>query len=53
MSTDLSDKPNLSPIHKPAYPGDFPHTLADISHAQRMLGYNPTTNLKLGLERFL
>ncbi len=49
----LLNKPDLSPIHKPDYPGDFPHTLADISQAQKILGYNPNINLKHGLERFL
>lgn len=29
---------------RPERVGDVKHTLADISHAQRILGYNPTTN---------
>jgi len=50
---ELLNKQDLSPIHKPTYPGDFPHTQADISKAQKLLGYRPTTSLKQGLKRFL
>ena len=50
---DLLKKRDLLPIHKPTYPGDFPHTQADISKANKILGYRPTTSLKEGLKRFL
>jgi UDP-glucuronate 4-epimerase len=36
----------------PAQPGDVPKTFADISKAKIMLGYNPQTRLKEGLEKF-
>ena len=32
-------------------PGDVPHSLADISKARAMLGYEPTVALREGLER--
>lgn len=32
-------------------PGDVPHSLADISKARRMLGYEPVVNFREGLER--
>ena len=33
---DLLNKHDLSPIHEPTYPGEFPHTQADISKAKRI-----------------
>jgi UDP-glucuronate 4-epimerase len=36
----------------PAQPGDVPKTFADISKAKTLLGYNPQTQLKEGLEKF-
>jgi UDP-glucuronate 4-epimerase len=37
----------------PEQPGDVPLTCADISKAQRLLGYRPTTSLAQGLPRFI
>ena len=37
----------------PEQPGDVPLTCADISKARRLLGYQPTTPLRLGLPRFV
>ena len=37
----------------PEQPGDVPLTCADISKARKLLGYNPTTPLSLGLPRFV
>ena len=34
-------------------PGDVPITYADISKAQKILGYNPQTSLKAGIDKFL
>lgn len=34
-------------------PGDVPLTLADITKAQRLLGYNPQTPFEAGVERFV
>jgi UDP-glucuronate 4-epimerase len=36
----------------PEQPGDVPKTFADISKARNLLGYNPETNLKEGLQIF-
>lgn len=33
-------------------PGDVPHTFADISKAQKLLNYRPSTELRTGLENF-
>ncbi len=37
--------------HIPNRPGDVPHSLADISRAKAMLGYEPTVGFREGLER--
>ncbi len=37
----------------PEQPGDVPLTCADISKARRLLGYQPTTPLHVGLPRFV
>jgi len=37
---------------QPEQPGDVPQTFADISKAQRLLNYQPTTNLEDGLQKF-
>ncbi len=36
----------------PEQPGDVPKTFADITKAEKLLGYNPQTKLKDGLEKF-
>jgi len=36
----------------PEQPGDVPKTFADISKAKKLLGYEPTTKLNEGLEKF-
>lgn len=33
--------------------GDVPTTFADISKARRLLGYNPTTPIEEGIEKFV
>jgi UDP-glucuronate 4-epimerase len=37
----------------PEQPGDVPLTCADISKAKKLLGYNPTTPLEVGLPKFV
>jgi UDP-glucuronate 4-epimerase len=37
----------------PEQPGDVPLTCADISKARRLLEYNPTTPLRIGLPKFI
>ncbi len=37
----------------PLQPGDVPRTYADISKAQKLLGYQPTTSFKEGLKKFV
>jgi UDP-glucose 4-epimerase len=39
--------------HAAPRPGDVPHSLADVSLAERELGYVPATGLREGLRRTL
>jgi UDP-glucuronate 4-epimerase len=40
-------------VHRPMPPGDVPRTCADISKAQRLLGYDPRTPFVEGLKKFV
>ncbi len=40
-----------SPHHGPVRPGDVRHSLADISRAREILGYDPTVQMREGLEK--
>src|SRR5206468_1043248 len=42
---------DLEPHYLPPRPGDVPHSMADISLAQEVLGYAPTVDFAAGLER--
>jgi len=42
---------DLAPRHGPPRAGDVRHSLADISKAQRRLGYEPVVSFREGLER--
>ena len=37
----------------PIQPGDLPRTRADVSKAERLLGYHPTTPIEIGIPRFI
>jgi nucleoside-diphosphate-sugar epimerase len=41
----------LARRHSPVRPGDIRHTLADISKARRLLGYEPKVDFEDGLRR--
>ncbi len=45
----IGNKPGVD--YKEARQGDVPHSRADISKAQSILGYNPTINIREGLQR--
>ncbi|MEK6279740.1 MAG: GDP-mannose 4,6-dehydratase [Acidobacteriota bacterium] len=38
---------------QPLQPGDVPQTYADISKARRLLGYDPQTQIEVGIRRFV
>lgn len=46
----LNKIPNIKQL--PMQPGDVDRTYADISKAQKLLGYNPKTTFKKGIENF-
>ena len=48
---DITGKKALIEQH-PEQPGDVPKTFADISKAKKLLGYDPQTTLKEGLQKF-
>jgi UDP-N-acetylglucosamine 4-epimerase len=41
------------PVYGPPRPGDVQHSLADISKARRLLGYEPTHSIERGLDESL
>ncbi|HYE61657.1 MAG TPA: NAD-dependent epimerase/dehydratase family protein [Phycisphaerales bacterium] len=42
-------QPHLQPAHKPERAGDVKHSLADISAARQLIGYEPVATLEEGL----
>jgi nucleoside-diphosphate-sugar epimerase len=48
----IMDKDFISPIYEKRKLGDVQDTYADIKKAQKILGYNPVTSIKKGLENF-
>lgn len=42
---------NIQPIYGPERGGDIKHSLADISKAKKLLGYNPVTSPLQGLQK--
>ena len=51
IANALSKDYNLETVDM--QPGDVNHTLADISHAQNDLGYQPTTSIEEGIKVFI
>lgn len=43
----------IEPIFGQERPGDIPHSNADISKAQNMLGYNPKISFEMGMKRYV
>lgn len=39
----------INPVYGPLRAGDIPHSLASIRKAQRLLGYNPSFNVRQGM----
>lgn len=52
---DLKDilQSDIEPIYADPRPGDVRHSLADISRAKELLGYEPRYSLREGLEKML
>ena len=47
----LGQRAEIEP--QPPQPGDVPQTFADIAKAQRLLGYNPQTQIEDGIKKFV
>lgn len=47
----LGKTPNIQEL--PMQPGDVERTFADISKAKKLIGYNPKTSFKEGIESFI
>jgi UDP-N-acetylglucosamine 4-epimerase len=45
--------PDVKPIHRDFRAGDVPHSLADISKARNLLGYEPTHKITNGIDAAL
>lgn len=43
----------IEPIFGPERPGDIPHSNADISKAQNMLGYDPKISFEMGMKKYV
>jgi UDP-N-acetylglucosamine 4-epimerase len=50
MLKEISGK-NIKPLHGPERNGDIKHSLADVSKAKRLLGYDPATSPVEGLRK--
>lgn len=51
IESAMSQRANI--VEAPLPAGDVAHTLADISKAQRLLGYQPTTSIEEGVRQFV
>ncbi len=50
MMAKIIGKPHLTPIHKPERAGDVKHSLADLTRAKSVLGYEPIVDFETGLK---
>jgi UDP-glucose 4-epimerase len=46
-----AERKACEPLHGPAAPGGVRHSFADVTLAQRLLGYRPTIDLETGVRR--
>jgi UDP-glucuronate 4-epimerase len=51
IAEELAVEPRIE--YLPAQPGDVPITFADVSKAERLLGYSPKVPIREGLRRFV
>lgn len=51
IGQELGIKPNINIF--PMQPGDVEKTYADISKAKKLIGYNPSTNFRNGIKKFI
>ena len=51
VSSEMGIEPNIQRL--PMQPGDVVRTYADIAKARRLLGYDPTTDFRVGVSKFV
>jgi UDP-glucuronate 4-epimerase len=51
LEKGLGKKASLEML--PDQPGDVPVTFADVSHARKLLGYEPSISIEEGIEKFV
>ncbi|MEE9211681.1 MAG: NAD-dependent epimerase/dehydratase family protein [Phycisphaeraceae bacterium] len=51
LMAQLLDKTGLEPVYEPPRPGDVKHSLADLTRARQVLGYEPLGEFAAGLEQ--
>jgi UDP-glucose 4-epimerase len=49
----LMGREDLKPIYAPPRPGDIRHSIADISRAQKELGFKPKLGLEVGIKELI
>jgi nucleoside-diphosphate-sugar epimerase len=50
MMGKLLGRPDLEPVYKDERAGDVKHSLADLSQARRLLGFEPIVDFDAGLQ---
>jgi UDP-glucose 4-epimerase len=50
LVTKILNRPDLSAVHEPERTGDVKHSLADLTKARKVLGYEPVVDFAQGLE---
>ena len=51
IEANLNKKANIELL--PIQPGDVPESFADIKQSKSKLGFTPTTNINIGIKRFI
>ena len=51
--SDALDRSDLMPTHQPSRKGDVKHSLADLTHAKNVIGYEPIVDFPTGLRATL
>jgi UDP-N-acetylglucosamine 4-epimerase len=51
LSERFEEMKSIQPVHRAPRPGDIPFSRADISKAERLLGYRPAVRIREGLQK--
>ncbi|MDD5134768.1 MAG: GDP-mannose 4,6-dehydratase, partial [Phycisphaerae bacterium] len=47
----LMGKENIKPVYAPPRPGDIKHSLADVTRARELIGYEPFVSFEEGIKK--